>query len=167
MMPPRSLKSMMNKLEVFFFLFFSQCFGCYCDDDSKHHFVRDTIVDCSRISIVYMEPYDYCCKGLKVGLVLPGKDCKSLGVKDSIFPISFDSVKTAKSKDFNEDCFYLNGKIQEKIVLSKDGSQKIKEILVYDTTMQDSFFRIYLWSKYIDNKLIKRESRIDTVIIKK
>ena len=60
-----------------------------------------------------------------------------------------------------------NNKIQKKEISLKDGINQTKEILVLDTTMQDTFFRIYLWSKYVSDSLVDRIPKIDTILIKK
>lgn len=81
--------------------------------------------------------------------------------------MKFDSTKILNRKETNEEYFYLNGKIQEKDIMSKDSIIRTKEILVFDTTMRDTFYRIYLWTSYIKDSLIDRRPKIDTILLKK
>ena len=168
MIQRRNLGCTMNKFIVLLSLSVANAFGCFCEDISRHHLLKDTVIDCTKINVTYMDPYDYCCKGLKVGFFSPGRrDCKGLGRIDSVLPIHYDSIRTVEFNDREEKYSYLNNKIQKKEISLKDGINQTKEILVLDTTMQDTFFRIYLWSKYVSDSLVDRIPKIDTILIKK
>lgn len=158
---------MMNKLLLMLILVDMACAGCICLHPKKINHIKDTIVDCFDIRIDYTEPYG-CCGGLGVAFSPPRKrDCKSLGKKETALPVTFDSTKIIKRKEANEEYFFLNGKIQERCIMSKDSVVKTKEILVFDTTMRDTFYRVYLWTSYIKDSIVDRRPKIDTILLKK
>lgn len=158
---------MMNKLLLVLFLADLACAECICLHPKKIIHIKDTIVDCFDLKIDYTEP-NGCCGGLGVAFSPPRKrDCKSLGRKDAALPVKFDSTKVIKRKETNEKYFFLNGKVQEKDIMSKDSIVRTKEIFVFDTIMRDTSYRVYLWTSYIKDSIVDRRPKIDTILLKR
>ena len=172
---------MTNKVFLLVFLLSINglCYFFVMEPDSSIR-IKDTVIDCDHIK-VYMSFKYYQggnnrylmaddkqndtlnCQNLSFLKCLNRVSCKHLGQKDLNLPVHFDSIKIINEKKQKKELFFKNGKIVEENFYSKKKGERVNRIFIYDTTMNDTNFKIILNSKYRDDDLIYRSIESDTL----
>lgn len=65
-----------------------------------------------------------------------------------------------------QELFYLNGKVQESNTYTEGDEESLNRIFIYDTTIDDTIYKVFLDSKFKGDSLINRDVKIDKNCLK-
>ena len=158
----------MMSIKHFFILVLSSfniLFACFYDDPNMIVHLKDTIVDCYSIKIVYNYPMEKC-GGLLTGLGLEQKKgCIPFQENESNSKL-YDSIKEYVSNSKKKSLFYLNNNVHLTRIITQRYIEN--KFFVYDTTIKDSVFRFFFSTLYdVNGNYKKRWITIDTLLRKK
>jgi len=155
----------MNRLSILFMLLFFTYVESSCFSEIPPTLLKDTIIDCNHITFLYRAEE---CPGFSLQLhgwveakqmnCYDRISCKNMHKASSSTPIEPDSIKiNSRKKEF----LYKNGMVYETNEMIK--GLRYYEKFIYDTTIHDTIFQLKMKSFFIDDSLVKRNIKIDTI----
>lgn len=155
------------KNDFMIFLLFSSIHGFsfgMCADSILA--LKDTVIDCFSIKVRYSNG-PMCKKDFFVGSTVDKKrTCKKMNKENNVPSVQFDSIKMAEIDKQKQELFYLNGKVQESNTYTEGDEESLNRIFIYDTTIDDTIYKVFLDSKFKGDSLINRDVKIDKNCLK-